>query len=221
MPSARSTRPFGPWQLYRIAEPRRRRLAQVGPGLVLFGTGMALAIEARLGVSPWTVFHQGGANRTGLSIGTITVATGVAILMLYPSLGEPIGLGTLLNAAIIGPVVDLMLWLVPDVESLPLRIAMLATAPALIGLGSGMYIGAGLGPGPRDGLMVWLERRGLRIWQARATVEFTALGTGYLLGGNVGFGTVWMALSISWFVDLFLRPPLRIDTTDVQNAAVR
>lgn len=212
MPNAPSTRPFGPWQLYRITEPRRRRLVQVVPGLMLFGTGMAFAIEARLGVSPWTVFHQGVSNRTGLTIGTVTVATGVAILFLYPSLKEPIGLGTLLNAAIIGPVIDTVLWLIPDLESMPLRIVMLGLAPALIGLGSGMYIGAGLGPGPRDGLMVWLERRGLRIWQARATVEFTALSTGYLLGGNAGLGTVWMALSISWFVDLFLRPPLRIDT---------
>ena len=180
---------------------------------------MTLAIEARLGVSPWTVFHQGVANRTGLTIGTVTVATGVAILFLYPSLREPIGLGTLLNAAIIGPVVDTMLWLIPDIDSLPLRVAMLAMAPAVIGLGSGLYIGAGLGPGPRDGLMVWLERRGLRIWQARAAVEFTALATGYLLGGNAGLGTVWMALSISWFVDLFLRPPLRIDAVERSSGA--
>lgn len=215
MPSTEQTErttPFGPWQLYKIDEPRTRRIVQVVPGLLLFGVAMALAIEAELGVSPWTVFHQGVANRTGLTIGTVTVLVGVALVVfLYPFLREPVGLGTLLNATVIGPAIDLTQWLIPDVESIPIRVAMLAVAPVILGLGSGLYIGAGLGPGPRDGLMVWLERRGLRIWQGRALVEFTALFVGWLLGGNVGLGTVWMALSISWFVDLFLRPPLRID----------
>lgn len=209
---AERTIPFGPWQLYKIDEPRTRRVVQVVPGLLLFGVAMALAIEAELGVSPWTVFHQGVAERTGLTIGTITVLVGVAlVLFLYPFLREPVGLGTLLNATVIGPAIDVTQWLIPDVESIPVRVAMLAAAPVILGLGSGLYIGAGLGPGPRDGLMVWLERRGLRIWQGRALVEFTALLVGWILGGNVGLGTIWMALSISWFVDLFLRPPLRID----------
>ena len=209
---AERTIPFGPWQLYKIDEPRTRRVVQVVPGLLLFGVAMALAIEAELGVSPWTVFHQGVAERTGLTIGTITVLVGVAlVLFLYPFLREPVGLGTLFNATVIGPAIDVTQWLIPDVESIPVRVAMLAAAPVILGLGSGLYIGAGLGPGPRDGLMVWLERRGLRIWQGRALVEFTALLVGWILGGNVGLGTIWMALSISWFVDLFLRPPLRID----------
>lgn len=202
---------FGPFRIYRIAEPRARRLAQVLPGLFLFGAAMALAIEASLGVSPWTVFHQGFAERTGLSIGTITVLTGLVILLVYPIIDEPIGLGTLLNATIVGPSLDIALWLIPDLTSLPARIAALAFAPVLLGFASGAYIGAGLGPGPRDGLMTWLERKGLRVWQGRAIIEFSALATGWALGGDVGLGTVWMAVSISWFVDLFLRPPLRID----------
>lgn len=205
------TVPFGPLRLYRIDAPRLRRLIQVIPGLILFGVAMALAVEAALGVSPWTVFHQGVSERTGLSIGTITVLTGLVILIVYPLIDEPLGLGTLLNATIVGPALDVALWIIPDLTSMPARIAALAAAPVLLGVASGMYIGAGLGPGPRDGLMTYLERRGLRVWQARSMIEFTALLVGWLLGGNVGLGTVWMAISISFFVDLFLRPPLRID----------
>lgn len=201
----------GPLRIYRIDSPRPRRLAQVVPGLILFGLAMSLAIEAGLGVSPWTVFHQGVSDRVGLSIGTITVLTGLVILLVYPLIDEPLGLGTLLNATIVGPALDIGLWLVPDLESMPARIAALAAAPVLLGVASGLYIGAGLGPGPRDGLMTYLERKGLRVWQGRALVEFTALFVGWLLGGNVGLGTVWMAISVGFFVDLFLRPPLRID----------
>lgn len=205
------TIPFGPLRIYRIDAPRLRRLAQVVPGLLVFGVAMGLAIEASLGVSPWTVFHQGVSERIGLSIGTVTVLTGFVILLIYPLIDEPIGLGTLLNATIVGPAIDITLWVIPDLTALPVRIAALAAAPALLGLASGMYIGAGLGPGPRDGLMTFLERHGLRVWQGRALIEFTALLIGWLLGGNVGLGTVWMATSVGFFVDLFLRPPLRID----------
>lgn len=201
----------GPFQIYRITAPKLRRLAQVVPGLIIFGAAMALAVEASLGVSPWTVFHQGVANRTGLSIGTITVLTGLAILGIYPVIREPIGVGTLLNATMVGPSFDLFLWLIPDLESLWVRIVALAAAPVVLGLASGLYIGAGLGPGPRDGIMTWLERRGLRIWQARGAIELTVLFVGWLLGGDVGLGTIWMALTVGWCVDLFLRPPLRID----------
>lgn len=186
-------------------------MLQVVPGLILFGVAMSLAIEAALGVSPWTVFHQGVAERVDLSIGTVTVLTGVVLLFLYPLIRQPMGLGTLLNAVIVGVVIDISLALIPDLTWLPIRLFALAMAPVLLGLASGLYIGAGLGPGPRDGLMVALERLGLRIRTGRAIVELSALFIGWLLGGDVGFGTIWMALSVSFFVDLFLRPPLRID----------
>lgn len=204
-------RSFGPIDLLPISTPRLQRFVRVIPGLFLFGFAMSLAIEASLGVSPWTVFHQGVAERTGLSIGTVTVLTGVALLGLYPAIRQPMGIGTLLNATIVGPVIDLSLWALPDFTSMPVRVGAIAISPVLIGLASGLYIGAGLGPGPRDGLMTALERRGLRIGVARGLVEFTALAVGWLLGGNVGLGTVWMALSVSFWVDLFLRPPLRMD----------
>lgn len=204
-------RRIGPVRLYRIAPPRVRRIAQVIPGLLLFGIAMGLAIEASLGVSPWTVFHQGVSERTGMSIGTVTVVTGVVLLFLYPRIDQPMGLGTFLNAIIIGPTIDATLWIVPDLESLPLRLLALVSAPIILGVASGLYIGAGLGPGPRDGLMTALERRGMRVGVARLTVESIALFVGWLLGGDVGLGTIWLVLAIPFFVDRFLRPPLRID----------
>ncbi len=196
---------IGPFRFYRVREPRAQRIRQVLIGLPFFGIALALSVEAALGVNPWTVFHGGVAERTPLTIGTATVLTGVVLLFAFPFLREPMGIGTLLNVAIIGFVVDLVLWVVPDLTSMPLRVAALAVSPALIGLGSGLYIGAGLGPGPRDGLMTALERRGLPVWLARTLIEFTALLVGWLLGGDVGLGTVWMAGSVGWFVDFFLR----------------
>lgn len=200
----------GPIQLYRIREPKARRIRQVLLGLPLFGIALALSVEASLGVNPWTVFHGGVAERTPLTIGTATVLTGLVLLLVFPFAREPMGLGTLLNVAIIGFVIDGALWAIPDLTSMPLRVLALLAAPALIGLGSGLYIGAGLGPGPRDGLMTALERRGLPVWLARTIIEFTALLVGWLLGGDVGVGTVWMAGSVGWFVDFFLRR-LRIE----------
>lgn len=196
---------LGPFHFYRVRAPRAQRLRQVLIGLPFFGIALALSVEAALGVNPWTVFHGGVAERTPLTIGTATVLTGVVLLLAFPFLREPMGIGTLLNVAIIGFVVDLVLWIIPDLTSMPLRVAALAVSPALIGLGSGLYIGAGLGPGPRDGLMTALERRGLPVWLARTLIEFTALLVGWLLGGDVGLGTVWMAGSVGWFVDFFLR----------------
>ena len=196
---------IGPIHLYRVRDPKAQRIRQVLIGLPFFGLALALSVEASLGVNPWTVFHGGVAERTPLTIGTATVLTGVVLLFSFPFLREPMGIGTLLNVAIIGFVVDAVLWIIPDLTSMPLRIAALAVSPALIGLGSGLYIGAGLGPGPRDGLMTALERRGLPVWLARTLIEFTALAVGWLLGGDVGFGTVWMAGSVGWFVDFFLR----------------
>lgn len=187
-----------------------RRLSQLIPGLVLFGVAMAFTIEAELGTNPWTVFHQGMANKVPISIGTVVVVTGLALMIIYRFIQEPLGLGTLLNALIIGPSIDVTLWLVPDLESLWIRIAMLAIAPVLLGLASGLYIGAGLGPGPRDGLMTAISRRGLSISRSRLIVELTALGVGWLLGGDVGIGTAYFAITVGWFVGFFL-PPLQVD----------
>lgn len=187
---------------YRSPRPRRGFLLFVG--LYLFGVGLALTVEADLGADPWTVFHQGVADLTGASIGTITVATGLAILGLLWVLREPLGLGTIANALVIGPAIDITLWMIPDLESLPIRIALLAAAPVVVGVASALYLGSDCGPGPRDGLMTALARRGVATWKARTGVELTALAVGFLLGGTVGLGTVWMAIAIGPCVQFFL-----------------
>jgi uncharacterized membrane protein YczE len=189
--------------------PRRRRLIQLYVGLVLFGVGNAIGLEAALGVSPWTVFHEGAADRLGISIGTMVQLSGLIVVLSLRPLKEPIGFGTIMIVIVIGFAVDATLWLVPPL-GLPMRITMLVAAPILIGLSSGLYIGAGLGPGPRDGVMTALERRGVHIGVARLAIELTVLFVGWLLGGTVGIGTIWIALSTGWFIALFL-PRLRID----------
>lgn len=183
----------------------RHRLPRLLVGLVLFGVGIAFMVRADLGLSPWDVLHQGVAGRTALTIGTVSIITSGCVLLLWIPLRERLGIGTLLNAVLIGLVVDLTLWLVPPVEALPLRLALLAAGPTLVGAGSGFYIGAGLGPGPRDGLMTGLARRGLPVGPVRGGIEVTVLLLGWALGGTVGIGTVVFTLSIGPLVALFLR----------------
>lgn len=183
----------------------RHRMPRLLVGLVLFGVGIASMVRADLGLSPWDVLHQGVAGRTALSIGTVSILTSLAVLLLWVPLRERPGIGTLLNAVLIGLVVDLTLWLVPPVAALPPRILLLLAGPALVGIGSGFYIGAGLGPGPRDGLMTGLARRGLAVGPVRAGIEATVLVLGWLLGGTVGIGTVVFTLSIGPLVQVALR----------------
>ena len=183
----------------------RHRMPRLLVGLVLFGVGIASMVRADLGLSPWDVLHQGVAGRTALSIGTVSILTSLAVLVLWIPLRERPGIGTLLNAVLIGLVVDLTLWLVPPVAALPPRIALLLAGPVLVGIGSGLYIGAGLGPGPRDGLMTGLARRGLAVGPVRAGIEATVLVLGWFLGGTVGIGTVVFTLSIGPLVQAALR----------------
>ena len=205
MTSPAATVALGPFLVYRVADRRRRRLVQLFGGLPLFGVALGLSVEAALGVNPWTVFHGGLALHTPLTIGAATILTGLALVATFPVYGEPIGVGTLANVMLVGLFTDLTIAIVPDLDALPVRVAALAIAPALIGLASGLYIGAGLGPGPQDGVMTALERRGLPIWVARTAIESTALTVGWLLGGDVGIGTVWMAASVGLWVQFFLR----------------
>ncbi len=186
-----------------------RRLAQILPGLLLFGFGLALIVEADLGSNPWTVFSQGVSDRTGLSIGTIVIITGATLVVLFAPVKEPVGIGTVLNIVIIGLAIDASLAVIPDIDSMIVRVIVLAVAPPVVGLASGLYLGAGLGPGPRDGLMTALARAGLKISTARTIIELTALTVGWLLGGVAGLGTIYWALTIGWWIRLFL-PPLRV-----------
>jgi uncharacterized membrane protein YczE len=182
-----------------------RRLAQLYAGLVLYGASMALQIRAGLGLDPWDVFHQGVADRTGLSFGTVVIITGAVVLLAWVPLRQRPGIGTVSNVFVIGIAVDASLALLPEAGSTPVALAMLLAGVGLNGVASGAYIGAGLGPGPRDGLMTGLVRRtGGSIRVVRTSIEVTVLAVGAALGGTVGLGTVLYALSIGPLVHALL-----------------
>ena len=182
-----------------------RRLAQLLPGLLCFGLGVALMVRADLGLSPWQVFHQGVAERAGVAIGTVTILTGIVVLLAWIPLRERFGLGTILNVAIIGNAMNLSLRALPqDLGGGITRLAAMASGILLIGLGSGLYIGAGMGPGPRDGLMTGLARRGVHIGIVRTGLEISVLVVGWILGGTIGLGTLAFAMAIGPLIAVFL-----------------
>jgi len=173
-------------------------------GLVLFGFGLALVVLGDFGVSPWEVLHQGISRRTPLSIGTTIIFVGIIILIFLFLLKEPMGVGTIANVLVIGLVVDLTLSLFGEISNIFPRIIATLFGPFFVALGSGFYIGTRLGPGPRDGLMTAFNRRGLAIWKARTLIEGTCVITGLILGGTIGWGTVWFLLSVGPSVQFFL-----------------
>lgn len=175
-------------------------------GLWLFGTGEALLVDADLGVSPWTVFAQGLSERFPVSIGLATLLTSAAVLALWIPLRERPGLGTIANAVVIAVSLEVMSTVLPEPKALVPRVAMVIASIALIGLGSGLYLTANLGPGPRDGWMTGIHRRtGWPVTAVRLTIEATVLVIGWLLGGTVGLGTVAFATLIGPSVGYGLR----------------
>lgn len=197
----------------------RRRLPRLVLGLLICGLGLSLMIAGDLGLGPWDVLHQGLSQRTGVPIGMVTILVGGLVMLLWLPLRERPGLGTVLNVLVIGVVIDVtLLWLrTPD--SLALRAVMMASGPVLFGIGSGFYIGAGLGPGPRDGVMTGLARRGLPIAGVRTGLEISVLLLGWLLGGGVGVGTLVFAFGVGPVVHWSL-PRLRVTDTPLPAAAV-
>ena len=174
-------------------------------GLVLFGFGLALMVIADLGLAPWDVLHQGISDRTGIPIGTVVIIVGVLLLVAWIPLKEKIGIGTIANAIVIGVVLDLSLLVLPErLTAWPQQWAALLVGVVLVGIGSGYYIGAGLGPGPSDGLMTGLARMGYPIFAVRAAIELSALVVGWILGGTVGVGTVIFALAMGPLVHFFM-----------------
>ncbi len=174
-----------------------RRFVQLFVGLFLYGIGIALIVRGELGVAPWDVLTQGIAKQTGLGFGLITVLTSGVVLLLWIPLRQRLGFGTVMNALLVGPAADVGLWLIPSGLDLWVRIGLLAAGILVLGAATGLYIGAHFGPGPRDGLMTGLHRvTGWRIWIVRTGIEVIVLGAGWLLGGNVGIGTVAFALLI-------------------------
>lgn len=173
------------------------RLTRLIPGLLLYGVADAFMIEAAVGVDSWTVFAQGISVHTGLSIGLLTNIIGLLVLLLWIPLKQKPGLGTLLNILLVGPGIELGLWLLPTPDAMWLRVAFFVVGLLLLAIASGIYIGANLGPGPRDGLMTGIHSRfGTPLWVGRTAVEVTVLVIGWILGGNVGVGTVAFALLI-------------------------
>jgi uncharacterized membrane protein YczE len=187
----------------------RLRLVQLYGGLLLYGFSSSLLVLAGLGLDPWDVFHQGLARHTSLAIGTWAILVGVVVLLFWIPLRQRPGIGTVSNVFLVGGTMDLVLGHVHPPHALAPRIACLVCGVFLNGVATGAYIGAGLGPGPRDGLMTGLAARGHSIRVVRTGLEVAVLATGWLLGGTVGVGTVLYALAIGplahVFVPLFAR----------------
>lgn len=180
------------------------RVAQLFAGLTLYGASIGLLVRARLGLDPWDVFHQGLALRTGLQIGWIVVAVGALVLVAWIPLRQRPGFGTVANVVVVGVVANLALTLIPTPGTLALRMIFLVAGVLANGVATGLYIGAGLGPGPRDGLMTGLGQRGLSIRVARTTIEVSVLVAGFALGGTVGIGTVVYAFAIGPLAAFFI-----------------
>lgn len=181
-----------------------KRLPRLAVGLYVFGAGIALIVRGDYGLPGWDVFHQGLSKHTPLSIGGAIIAVGAVLLVALILLREPVGLGTVGNVVLIGLSVDFTLWLIDEPSSRVVRAALTLGGPAVIAVGSGIYLGVRLGPGPRDGLMTALGRRGVTIWKARFVVEAGALVAGVALGGTVGWGTIWFLVSIGPMVQIAL-----------------
>jgi uncharacterized membrane protein YczE len=182
-----------------------RRVLQLYAGLVVFAFGEALIVRASLGVIPWDVLHQGLVEQFGLTIGRWSIIIGAVVLLLWIPLRERPGLGTVSNVFVIGAAVDLFLALLSQPDALWLRGLFLATGIVINGVATAAYIGARLGPGPRDGLMTGLVRtRGWSVRVVRTGIEVTVVVIGWLLGGNLGLGTVLFALAIGPVVHVAL-----------------
>lgn len=182
---------------------------QIVTGLWLFGVGLAFVVRGANGQGAWTVFHDGLSQHTPLTIGGATVCTGLVVLALVLAMRERIGLGTLLNIAIIGPATDVTLWMLDEPDRAVLRVLLKLASPFVIALGTSLYLGVHWGPGPRDGLMTGLHRRGVSIRLARFLIELSAFTAGWALGGAIGWGSVWAVLAIGpavqWMLPWFDR----------------
>ncbi|WP_446042218.1 membrane protein YczE [Streptomyces sp. SID1121] len=183
-----------------------RRLLQLATGLALYGASAALLVRGGLGLEPWGVLHQGLSERTGLSMGVVSIIVGATVLLLWIPLRQRPGLGTVSNVFVVGLAMDATLALVPDAHGAPARITLLVAGIVLNGAATGLYIAARFGPGPRDGLMTGLNRvTGRSIRLVRTSIEIVVVATGFVLGGSVGIGTVAYALAIGPLAQLFLR----------------
>ncbi|MEV4017917.1 hypothetical protein AB0J35_46235 [Nonomuraea angiospora] len=189
----------------RLSSSLPARLVRLYGGLALYGTGIGLQVESGLGNDPWDVFHQGLGLRTGLSIGTVIIGIGALVLLLWIPLKQKPGLGTVSNVVFLGLFADGAIFLLPTPSHLVLQSLYVVLGVVAIALATVLYIGAGMGPGPRDGIMTGLMRLGLSVRLGRFLIEITVLAAGWLLGGTVGVGTLVFALAIGPLTQLFTR----------------
>jgi uncharacterized membrane protein YczE len=182
-----------------------RRWLQLLIGLFLYGFSLAMMIRATLGVSPWDVLGQGGSLRTGIPFGVMTNIIGLTVLLLWIPLRQRPGVGTVINALLVGPSAEVGLAVLGEPTALWARVLLFTGGLVLLAAATGLYLGARMGPGPRDGLMTGLHARsGAPVWLVRTVIEGTVLALGWLLGGSVGLGTVAFALLIGPLITLFL-----------------
>lgn len=183
-----------------------RRLVQLPIGLFLYGLGIVFLIRSELGASPWDVLTQGISHHVSLTFGTITVILSGIVLLLWIPLRQKLGIGTVLNSFAVGPAADLSFTIVPETDTLWLRILYIGLGIVVIGLATGLYIGSRFGPGPRDGLMTGLNAlTGKPIWKVRVAIELVVVAIGWSLGGTVGIGTIAFAVFIGSACQFFMR----------------
>ncbi len=182
-----------------------RRVPQLLVGLFCYGFAIAMMIQAGIGVSPWDVLGQGVALQSGLPFGVATNIIGLLVLLLWIPIRQKPGIGTVLNVALVGPSAEVGLAILPMPTELWAQILLFTGGLTLLALATGLYIGARMGPGPRDGLMTGIHRKwGWKIWKVRTLIELTVLAIGWVLGGTVGVGTVAFALFIGPMVNAAL-----------------
>ncbi|PRY68161.1 putative membrane protein YczE [Glaciihabitans tibetensis] len=195
-----------------------RRILQLAVGLFLYGFAIAMMVRAAVGVPPWDVLTQGLSLQTGWPFGVLTNVIGALVLLLWIPLRQKPGVGTVLNVLLIGPSIEVGLAVIPAQHTLALQLPLFAGGLALLALASGLYLGARLGPGPRDGLMTGIHKRwGWPLWAVRSAIEVSVLSVGWLLGGNVGLGTLAFALLIGPMVGVTI-PLLRIPEAPARPA---
>jgi uncharacterized membrane protein YczE len=195
-----------------------RRVVQLPVGLFLYGFAIAMMVQAGVGVGPWDVLSQGIALHTGIPFGWVTNIVGALVLLLWIPIRQRPGIGTLLNVLLVGPSAQLGLAVIPVQHGWFVQAEMFAGGLALLAVATGLYIGAHFGPGPRDGLMTGIHQRlGWRIWMVRTGIELVVLVAGWLLGGDVGIGTIAFALLVGPMVNVTM-PLLRVPVADLPAA---
>jgi len=192
-----------------MPKPYLEKLARCITGLAFFGFGITLFLRANLGLAPWDIFHKGLSEKFDISIGLVIEGVGLLLLLLWIPLRQRPGVGTILNAIEIGLVVNLTQPIIGEPDQLIIRVLMVIAGVIVIGLGSALYIGAGLGSGPRDGLMLGLSKRSIAgrqisIRVARTVVEISVMVAGLFLGGSIGIGTLIFMFGIGPLVQLIL-----------------